>query len=113
MIEGDYQSSNPTPQTTPSIKSNWWRLIVYLVFFLISTGIFTLPIFLFFPQVFVDYDLKENNTAYLLSSQAATLGGVIATTYMVSKEIEYKSLVSYRLSLNLRSLGAEIGRAHV
>lgn len=106
MTEGDYQNSNHTPQLTPSIKSNWWRLIVYLVFFLISTGIFTLPIFLFFPEVFGNYDLIENNAAYLLSSQAATFAGVIATTYMISKEIEYKSRVSYRLSLNLRSLGA-------
>ena len=106
MIDGGYPSNLQEPELLPAVKSNWWRLVLYFVLFVIAAVVCTFPLLLFFPQLVDDYESIQNDPTYLLSSQAAIAVGVIAATYFMAKEIEYKQFGSYRLTVDLKLVGS-------
>ncbi|MFM7485992.1 MAG: lysostaphin resistance A-like protein, partial [Cytophagales bacterium] len=85
------------------MKSNWWRLTLYFIFFAIGAITCTL---LFFPQLIEDYESIQYDASYLLSSKAAFAVGVLGATHFMAKEIEYKQFSSYRLNIDLKLLGS-------
>ncbi|MFM8835062.1 MAG: CPBP family intramembrane glutamic endopeptidase [Cytophagales bacterium] len=106
MTERGFPSNQQESQRLPAVKSNWWRLTLYFIFFAIGAITCTFPLLLFFPQLIEDYESIQYDASYLLSSQAALAVGVLGATHFMAKEIEYKQFSSYRLNIDLKLLGS-------
>jgi uncharacterized protein len=97
----------------PEIESNWWRIIVYLLLCIVAILIFSIPVVTFFWDLIQDpdRDILDENLSYQLAIQTVMALGIITTSYLMIKQIEYRSAISYRLTFNLKSicLGFSIG----
>jgi uncharacterized protein len=97
----------------PDVKSNWRRILIYLILCIISTVIFFVILVMPFSEDWGSGSREAFNgyswTAFG-NSLATTLGIVAATLYVV-KQIEHRPIASYRLTFNLRNfiLGFSVG----
>ncbi len=100
----DVSQNNFESYQSPEVKSNWWRIILY--FLLVFGGAFVcfLPLLIFYPQIIDDSNSIRNDLDYLFVSQVATLAGVVLGTYWMIRKIEFRSLRSYRLKIDFKSL---------
>ncbi len=90
-------------QRKPEIRSYWLRLVTYFILVFIAGMIFSIPLVLFYPEVY-DRAIEPNTRSVLLFQTMLFLSIVCATYYMII-EIDHKTLKSNRIVFNSKQLG--------
>lgn len=88
------------PYRTPQIENNWWRIVLYLVVCIVSIVVCSIPVVAFFWDFIQEQnsDVIGSNLPYMFAIQLTMSFGIVGASWLMVKEIEYRTFHFYRLT---------------